>query len=292
MCHIIKIIEIEGKKYAYESRIERLSRSQCDIVLNKASIFFDSKRQNSSSNFFDNLELELQQKGLKDSNFKSLLKLSDYEYNILKNCMYNWHLHFTHSFFVVYLTDLMTGKAIKRVYTITTKSHDITKKKTLIEEADTYHKVTKIADNLYITNHGWICDIDSARLETKNLEFQQSYYDEDLDCYVTVDKYSGKLLKVTNVTLQRHKQLDDLVINKLLKNNEQLDITSMLYTSDQLLAYKLLKSGFFSNNEYTQGQIKKFTDILNEYYKYEHNVNAVDKIYDIEILNKKNEEEL
>lgn len=126
MCHIIKIIEIGGKKYAYESRIERLSRSQCDIVLNKASIFFDSKRQNPSSSFLNNVELELQQK---DLNFKHLLKLSDYEYNILKNCMYNWHLHFIHPFFVVYLTDLVTGSTIKRLYTITTKSHDITKKK-------------------------------------------------------------------------------------------------------------------------------------------------------------------
>lgn len=146
---------------------------------------------------------------------------------------------------------------------------------------------------MYITKHYWICDIDSDRLETKNLKLEKAYYDEDLDCYITVDKYSGKLLKVTNVTLQRHHQLDDVVINDLLKHNKQLDITSMVYPSDQLLAYKLLKSGYFSNNEYSQSQIDKLTDILNEYYKYDNSFNLVDKqVSDIEMLNRKGEEEL
>lgn len=87
MCWIKYIIEVNGKKYFYEYKPVFISKKQCkDCLLNNRS-FLTLKKQESYTGLFE-----------------TLLNFTKSEYKRLENCIYNWHLHFSHPIYLVNIT--------------------------------------------------------------------------------------------------------------------------------------------------------------------------------------------
>ena len=256
------------KKYIYSYKPVFFSKKQCKDWLLKSKYHLNYNNQEFS------ITNKLKQHNLDSSEFVKLLKITDSEYKILENCMYNWHLHFSHPIFLVNIIDVKTGEVIKRMYTLTSKPYDITVVETLtlsyFNITDKTCKVIKVNEGLYVTGHSWISDIDLNRNETNQLDFQEFYYDIEKGYYVGVDKYSGKVWDVKNLTLDNIKKLNNIISKELLLK-DQLDITLMVYPVDDLFSYKLLKSGIYNNNIYNEIAKNNIENMLSDHFKFSKN---------------------
>jgi hypothetical protein len=195
-------------------------------------------------------------------------KLSTAEYNIIQSYNNNFKIHLLHSFISLSKTNITTGHITTILYPITSSPNIINYAKTLINQKEEICEVEKIAESLYIAKNGLIIDFDQLQEKTATLKFHEMIYDDEKDCYVGIK--NDKVWNFNNLTAANLKKINTLLFKELsTKSIPKRDITSMVYPEHDLLAYKLLKSGIYSNNEYTLDDIENEVFTLSDKYKYD-----------------------
>ncbi len=238
------IIKIGNKIYEYKSTVYYLSRVDCRNLRIQSKEYLANLKQN-------NFDMSIPT-NTTVSNSKNLFTINKFEKLILENYSDNGIQHIMHPVIIISLTDIVTGQTITRKHTITSKDKDFNTEPTLTEsllgKTTMTANVIKITDNLYISGHSWISEIALDNEETRDLNFYELNYDASLGYYVGFDSKTGKNIEVKNLTLDALNKANNIIINNLQNNQiQQVDITSMYYPSDDLVAYKLLKSGIYSD---------------------------------------------
>lgn len=290
-------IKIGNKIYLYNAKAYYLPRIECQNIFKYRLKYLDIKQKNI-------INANYEMPNLNTNDFKELLFVNDSERQILENCINNLHQHVMHPVIIVYLKDIETGKLIKRMHTMTHNGKDFKIEPTLTEsvlgKTTKTANVIKITDTLYVSAHSWISEIDLIRDETQNFKYQELSYDPSLGYYVGLDTVTGKKIHISNLNLDGFNKVNNVIINNLQNQNKLVDITAMFYTSDDIVASKLLQSGIYldeSNIINKKNEIKEMENILSARYNF--NLKEIQKsiidnkeVFDTNKNDKKPEEEL
>ena len=293
-------IKIGNKIYLYNAKAYYLPRIECQNIFKYRLKYLDIKQKNIINANYEMPNLP----NLNTNDFKELLFVNDSERQILENCINNLHQHVMHPVIIVYLKDIETGKVIMLMHTMTHNGKDFKIEPTLTEsvlgKTTKTANVIKITDTLYVSAHSWISEIDLIRDETQNFKYQELSYDPSLGYYVGLDTVTGKKIHISNLTLDSFNKVNNVIINNLQNQNKLVDITAMFYTSDDIVASKLLQSGIYldeSNIINKKNEIKEMENILSARYNF--NLKEIQKsiidnkeVFDTNKNDKKPEEEL
>lgn len=268
-------IKIGDKIYLYNAKACYLPRIECQNILKYRFKYLDIKQKNI-------INANYEMPNLKTYDLKELLFVNDSERQILENCINNLRQHVMHPVIIVYLKDIETGELITRMHTMTHNGKAFKIEPTLTEsvlgKTTMTANVIKITDTLYVSAHGWISEIDLIRDETKSLKFQELSYDPSLGYYVGLDTLTGKKIHISNLTLDGFNKVNNIIIDNLQNQNKLVDITAMFYTSDDIVASKLLQSGIYldeSNIINKKNEIKEMENILSARYNF--NIQEIQK---------------
>lgn len=74
-----------------------------------------------------------------------------------------------------------------------------------------------------MTKHSWISIIDANNKGTSILKFQELNYNVEKGCYVGIDKETGEVWYIKNLTLDSLQKLENIIFQDLLKE-ELVDV--------------------------------------------------------------------
>lgn len=275
MCGKPLIITIGNIKYTIETQVCRLPKSFCNNIVKNNMDYLTTLKLKQNNNFDMSI---LNKLNLNEHDMYIINKL---EQQICENYIKNLKQHDIHTVMIISLTNIETGEITKYKHTLTQQNKNFNIEPTLTEsllgKTTETAKVIKITDNLYISGHSWISEIDLYREETREFKFYELNYDTTLGYYVGVDPNTGLEFHMKNITLED--KANNVIIDNLQNNRiQQVDITSMYYPSDDLVAYKLLKLGVYSdlfNIINNKDMVNNLESTLSDNYNYNYDLQEI-----------------
>ena len=151
-----------------------------------------------------------------------------------------WKIDCSHSFAFVTKYDEINNTIKEYYFAITKSSKDVTIIKSLSEnyfgEKSQTFKVLKINDNLYITSHSLIQNVNLTELK-----FGELKYDPAKDCYVDMD--NSKITAFENLTKENVDKMGQYIIDYIESTDiKKVDISNAGDIINDVVALKYLES--------------------------------------------------
>ena len=182
---------------------------------------------------------------------------------VTREAFKDWYQHMQHPAAIVELYDEKSKQYSEIVFNLTSKASDISIKPSIITIGNKpkNYKVIKISENLYITSHSLVTDINEVDHdpERRSIEYEELKYDTTKKYYVGAKQYE-------NLTQENTEGIIEVIKQELQKeNHEKVDMTSHIHSEDMFIASKLLelKSYEKSEQEY-EAEVEYWSERLNK----------------------------